>query len=50
MDHLYNPFLMKDMKIAVDRIKEAIEKNEKVMVLGDYDVDGTTSVSLLFHI
>ena len=45
--HLYNPFLMKDMKIAVDRIKEAIEKNEKVMVLGDYDVDGTTSVSLL---
>ena len=46
-NHLYNPFLMKDMKIAVDRIKEAIEKNEKVMVLGDYDVDGTTSVSLL---
>ena len=45
--HLHNPFLMKDMQIAVNRIKEAIEKNEKVMVLGDYDVDGTTSVSLI---
>ena len=46
-NHLYNPFLMKDMQIAVDRIKQAIDKNEKVMVLGDYDVDGTTSVSLI---
>ena len=45
--HLNNPFLMKDMQKAVHRIKEAIEKNEKVMILGDYDVDGTTSVSLL---
>ena len=46
-NHLHNPFLMKDMQIAVDRIKQAIDKNEKVMVLGDYDVDGTTSVSLI---
>ena len=46
-NHLYNPFLMKDMQIAVDRIKQAIDKNEKVMILGDYDVDGTTSVSLI---
>ena len=46
-NHLYNPFLMKDMQIAVDRIKQAIDKNENVMVLGDYDVDGTTSVSLI---
>ena len=35
------------MQIAVDRIKQAIDKNEKVMILGDYDVDGTTSVSLI---
>ena len=46
-NHLHNPFLMKDMQIAVDRIKQAIDKNEKVMILGDYDVDGTTSVSLI---
>ena len=46
-NHLHNPLLMKDMQIAVDRIKQAIDKNEKVMVLGDYDVDGTTSVSLI---
>ena len=45
--HLHDPFLMQDMQIAVDRIKESIEKKEKVMVLGDYDVDGTTSVSLM---
>ena len=46
-NHLHDPFLMKDMQIAVDRIKQAIDKNEKVMILGDYDVDGTTSVSLI---
>ena len=40
---LHNPFLMKDMQKAVDRIKTAIEKNEKILVYGDYDVDGTTS-------
>ena len=45
---LHNPFLMKDMQKAVDRIKTAIEKNEKILVYGDYDVDGTTSVAMLY--
>jgi single-stranded-DNA-specific exonuclease len=45
---LHNPFLMKDMDLAVKRIIEAIEKNQKIMIYGDYDVDGTTSVSLLY--
>jgi len=44
---LHNPFLMKDMNKAVDRIQLAINTNEKVMIFGDYDVDGTTSVALL---
>ena len=45
---LHNPFLMKDMQKAVDRIKTAIAKNEKILVYGDYDVDGTTSVAMLY--
>lgn len=45
---LHDPFLMKDMDKAVARIKLAIERKEKVMVYGDYDVDGTTSVALMF--
>lgn len=45
---LHDPFLMKDMDKAVDRIKKAIENNENIMVYGDYDVDGTTSVSLVY--
>ena len=44
---LHDPFLMKDMNKAVDRIQLAINTNEKVMIFGDYDVDGTTSVALL---
>ena len=44
---LHDPFLMKDMNKAVDRIQLAINANEKVMIFGDYDVDGTTSVALL---
>ena len=44
---LHNPFLMKDMDKAVERIEEAIVKGENMLVYGDYDVDGTTSVSLL---
>ena len=46
---LYDPFLMKDMKIAVDRLQDAINKNEMIMVFGDYDVDGTSAVALLVH-
>ncbi|AXT62018.1 single-stranded-DNA-specific exonuclease RecJ [Aquimarina sp. AD10] len=47
LDELHNPFLMKDMDKAVVRIKNAIESGENIMVYGDYDVDGTTSVALL---
>ena len=44
---LHDPFLMKDMNKAVDRILLAMNTNEKIMIFGDYDVDGTTSVALL---
>jgi single-stranded-DNA-specific exonuclease len=45
---LHNPFLMKDMDKAVNRLTAAMQKNEKILVYGDYDVDGTTSVSLVY--
>jgi single-stranded-DNA-specific exonuclease len=48
LDYLHDPFLMKDMNIAVDRISSAIAKNEKILVYGDYDVDGTTAVALMY--
>lgn len=44
---LHNPFLMKDMDKAVARIEQALEAGENIMVYGDYDVDGTTSVALM---
>ena len=47
-DQTHNPFLMKDMDKAVERIFMAFEKNERILVYGDYDVDGTTAVSLMF--
>ena len=47
--HLHSPWLMKDMDKAVDRIIKAIHANEKIMVYGDYDVDGTTSVASMFQ-
>ena len=46
---LHDPFLMQDMDKAVARLQQAIDQKEAVMVYGDYDVDGTTSVSLLTH-
>ena len=46
--HLHDPFLMKDMEKAIDRIEDAIKLNEKVLIYGDYDVDGTTSVSVVY--
>ena len=48
LDELNDPFMMKDMDKSVDRLIRAIEGNEKIMILGDYDVDGTTSVSMLY--
>lgn len=48
LTHLHDPFLMKDMQKAVDRIAEAIEWHEKILVYGDYDVDGTTAVSCVY--
>ncbi len=48
ISHLYDPFLMKGMQKAVDRIELAIVKKEKVLVYGDYDVDGTTSVAMMY--
>ena len=48
LSHLHDPFLLKDMDKAVDRLKTAIENNEKILVYGDYDVDGTTAVALVY--
>jgi single-stranded-DNA-specific exonuclease len=48
IDYLHDPFLMKDMNIAVDRISAAVKKNERILVYGDYDVDGTTAVALMY--
>ena len=45
---LYDPFLMKDMDKAIDRIILGLQRKERVMIYGDYDVDGTTSVSIVF--
>jgi single-stranded-DNA-specific exonuclease len=47
LNNLNDPFLMKDMDKAVARIEEAIDKGENILVFGDYDVDGTTAVSLV---
>jgi len=48
LSNLHDPFLMKDMDVAVQRILEAIQSGEKVLVYGDYDVDGTTAVALVY--
>jgi single-stranded-DNA-specific exonuclease len=46
--HLYDPFLMKDMELAVARLDQAVKGRENVLVYGDYDVDGTTSVAMMY--
>lgn len=48
LSHLHDPFLMKDMDKAVDRIHIAMINKEKILIYGDYDVDGTTSVALVY--
>ena len=48
IDELHDPFLMKDMGVAVNRLSQAIYNNEKILIYGDYDVDGTTSVALVY--
>ncbi len=49
LDDLHDPFLMKDMAKATERLVEAIKNEEKIIIYGDYDVDGTTSVSMMTH-
>ena len=48
LDDLHDPFLMRDMKKAVERLNHAIGAKEKIMIYGDYDVDGTTAVALVY--
>tara|TARA_B100001113_G_scaffold173496_1_gene142114 strand:+ start:1559 stop:3232 length:1674 start_codon:yes stop_codon:yes gene_type:complete len=48
LDNTHDPFLMKGMDLAVDRLIKAKNSNEKVLIYGDYDVDGTTSVSMIY--
>lgn len=48
LEDLHDPFLMIDMQKAVDRINKAIKQNEKILIYGDYDVDGTTSVAMMY--
>ncbi len=47
LEHLHDPFLMRDMDAAVERIEQALKGGERILVYGDYDVDGTTSVALM---
>src|SRR6185369_6477853 len=49
LSHLHDPFLMKDMYKAVSRILAAINNQEKILVFGDYDVDGTTAVACMYR-
>ncbi|HYF31342.1 MAG TPA: single-stranded-DNA-specific exonuclease RecJ [Chitinophagaceae bacterium] len=49
LSHLHDPFLMKDMELAVQRILSAMDSGQRILVYGDYDVDGTTAVSSVFR-
>ena len=48
LNKLHDPFLLKDMQKAVNRLKEAIKNEEKIMIFGDYDVDGTSATAILY--
>ncbi len=48
LSHLHDPFLMQDMGLAVERMEKAISEEEKILLYGDYDVDGTTCVALMY--
>ena len=48
LEHLHDPFLMQDMRVAISRIEQAKASKEKILIYGDYDVDGTTSVALVY--
>jgi len=48
LDDLHHPFLMKDMDLAVERLDKALQQGERILLYGDYDVDGTTSVALMY--
>ena len=48
LEELHDPFLMADMEAAVDRLQSAIDEQERVLLFGDYDVDGTTAVALMY--
>ncbi|WP_375578777.1 DHH family phosphoesterase [Marivirga tractuosa] len=48
IEHCHDPFLMKDMSVAVNRLIKAVESKEAILIYGDYDVDGSTSVSMMY--
>ncbi len=48
LSDLHDPFLMKDMEVAINRLDKAITNKEKILIYGDYDVDGTTSVAMMY--
>jgi len=50
LSKLHDPFLLKDMQKAVDRLKKAVDKGEKIMIFGDYDVDGISATALLYDL
>ena len=49
LNELHDPFLMNDMDVAVDRLNEAMGRKERIMIYGDYDVDGVTAVALVYR-
>src|SRR5512145_1529650 len=47
LEHMHDPFLMADMTTAVERLAQALAQREKILIYGDYDVDGTTATALM---